>query len=229
MRTKNYSVLQNRFLQSIATGFNVDSANELIQTVREKEKIYMVSNTIYKKLNEPKFASQFSKAFLDGIYDDYGTILMPKGISVTYGIEYDGNQWQFLIVIVSGELIKAAAKGFIKADGEIVYQEFCKLDMTQIVDFLFTFVLFKKYVEVETVVLKPKSKAKVQKEKYFNESSNDITIIDSNYFRTIIIEGFSVRGHFRWQRYGKKLEQKKLIWIDEFLKRSYIRKAKKLN
>jgi hypothetical protein len=229
MRTKNYAVLQNQFLQSIATGFDVDSANELIKTVRETAKTYMVSNTIYNKLNDPKFSSQFSKAFLDGIYDDYGTILMPQNVSLTYGIEHDGNQWHFVIIVVSSKLIKGAAKGFIKPDGEIAYQEFCKLDMTPIVDFLFTFVLFKKYVEVETVVLKPKQKTKVQRQKYFNESSNDVTIIDSTYFRTIIVEGFSVRGHFRWQRYGKGLEQKKLIWIDEFEKKSYVRKAKKLN
>lgn len=29
---------------------------------------------------------------------------------------------------------------------------------------------------------------------------------------------FSVRGHFRWQAYGKKLSKRKLLWIDSFIK-----------
>ncbi len=89
---------------------------------------------------------------------------------------------------------------------------------------------FLKYAEIETVELKPKEKKKLFDCKYLNETNETIEIIDSSWFRTIInSEGFNVRGHFRLQPKKKDGKwTKELIWINEFKKKGFVRKAKRL-
>lgn len=66
--------------------------------------------------------------------------------------------------------------------------------------------------------------------KYNNKSKYPIEIIDSTWFTTLIkSESFKVRGHFRLQPHGHGLTKKKLIWINDFQKEGYTRKAKILN
>ena len=94
--------------------------------------------------------------------------------------------------------------------------------------FIIAFCLFKKYCDVETKLVEPKNRrAKVGGKKYLNETDKRITILDSTWFTNLVISGaFGVSGHLRWQRYGPGLQQKKLIWIDEYTKEGYERKAK---
>lgn len=75
-----------------------------------------------------------------------------------------------------------------------------------------------------------KEKIGSRNEKVFNSSSLKVECIDSNWFTTIIrSDGFSVKGHFRMQPYGEKLKYRKLIWINDFEKTGYTKKAKMLN
>jgi hypothetical protein len=93
-----------------------------------------------------------------------------------------------------------------------------------------TYGTFKKFVDVETVLLKGKKKNKVviNKEKYLSNDPLPIEIIDSKYFRNIIrTNGFKVQGHFRMQPYGPNRSKRRLIWINEFEKQGYSIKAKK--
>lgn len=95
--------------------------------------------------------------------------------------------------------------------------------------FIISFCLFKKYCEIETKVIDPKvsRREKVAGKKYLNETNKRIKILDATWFTNIVVSGaFGVSGHLRWQRYGPGNTQKKLIWIDEFQKEGYIRKAK---
>lgn len=95
---------------------------------------------------------------------------------------------------------------------------------------LFLFITFKKYVDVETKIVNANRKEKHLGEKYVNETNRKVEILDSTYFTTISrTEGFGVRGHFRWQPYGNGRDQKRLIWISDFTKHGYTRKAKILN
>lgn len=118
--------------------------------------------------------------------------------------------------------------------GESIYADdiefiaFSKNDMfIALMVFSFTIILFMQFAEIETVITvgrnsKGKSKAKIKKEKYLNESDIPIEIIDSTWFRRLIRTGkFKVSGHFRLQPYGKGRSEKKLIWIDEFNKNGY--------
>ena len=90
------------------------------------------------------------------------------------------------------------------------------------------FELFRKYAKVETRILQPKSKAELFKCKYHNENDYSIEIMDSTWFTTLVkSDEFKVRGHFRLQPCGQALKDKKLIWIKDFTKEGYTRKAKK--
>lgn len=94
---------------------------------------------------------------------------------------------------------------------------------------IIAFVLFKKYCELETKIITPKSVSKHIGTKYVNETDKRIKILDSTWFTTIVrSEGFHVRGHFRMQPYGPGMSQKKLIWISDFDKEGYTRTAKVL-
>jgi hypothetical protein len=86
---------------------------------------------------------------------------------------------------------------------------------------------FLKFCEIETKVLKPKEKLREKGVRYFNETKSNIEILDSTWFTNLVVSGsFNVEGHFRWQPYGPGLSMKKLIWINEFKKQGYTRKAK---
>lgn len=90
------------------------------------------------------------------------------------------------------------------------------------------FELFRKYAEVEIKVLQPKAKAELFRCKYHNENDCSIEIMDSTWFtRLIKSDAFKVRGHFRLQPCGQAFQDRKLVWIKDFQKEGYTRKAKK--
>lgn len=92
---------------------------------------------------------------------------------------------------------------------------------------LILFKTFLKYADVETKVVPAKKKEHHIGIKYLNETKNKVEILDSTYFTTISrTEGFGVRGHFRFQVCGHARTGRKLIWISDFKKQGYTRKAK---
>jgi hypothetical protein len=90
---------------------------------------------------------------------------------------------------------------------------------------------FKQFAEVEVKHIGGKKypkKTKINNEKYLNDSNHQIDVLDSRWFtETIRTEGFSVSGHFRLQPCGKNKDQRKLIYIKDYKKNGYHRKAKK--
>lgn len=91
---------------------------------------------------------------------------------------------------------------------------------------LLLFLAFLKYVEVQTKYLPPKSRLKDINCKYVNETSSHVKVLDSTYFTNLVkSDGFKVRGHFRFQACGPDLKHRKLIWINDFEKHGYTRKA----
>jgi hypothetical protein len=102
-------------------------------------------------------------------------------------------------------------------------------DHTHYHAFLVSFICFMKYCEVETKIIGAGKKEKFIGTKYLNETNRKIEIVDSTWFTTIVkSEGFHVRGHFRFQPFGEGLKNKKLIWISDFEKAGYTKKAKVL-
>ena len=93
------------------------------------------------------------------------------------------------------------------------------------------FHLFKKYADVEVTQSKPYKKVINENgDSYLVDSSTLVNIMDCRWINTIVrSEGFKVRGHFRLQPYKKDGEwTKKLIYINEFEKHGYTRRATKL-
>jgi hypothetical protein len=89
--------------------------------------------------------------------------------------------------------------------------------------------LFKQYSEIETKTFKGGEKLIYQNEKTFNDTKLPITFLDSKWFTNLVkSDGFAVRGHFRLQPYGIEMKQKKLIWIEDFMKTGYTAPARKI-
>ena len=88
---------------------------------------------------------------------------------------------------------------------------------------------FVKNCDIEQKILKPKEKFRENGNKHYNESKSELIILDCRWFTELIRDiPFLVKGHFRWQPVGEGRSQKKLIWIDDFKKEGYHRKATKL-
>ena len=90
--------------------------------------------------------------------------------------------------------------------------------------------LFLKYADLEVVKAYGNQKKTICDGKDYldNKSGIPVKYIDSRWLREIIrSEGFKVRGHFRLQPYKDDNDewQRKLIYIDEFEKHGYHRRA----
>ena len=94
-------------------------------------------------------------------------------------------------------------------------------------DFVLVYHLFKKYAPIEEII----SVRERKEHKDFPEikTNQKIDYYDCNWYTTIVRnEGFNVRGHFRLQPYGVGRKEKKLIYIHEFQKHGYVRRARLL-
>jgi hypothetical protein len=92
-------------------------------------------------------------------------------------------------------------------------------------DCILVYHLFKKYAPIEEVV----SVRERREHRDLPEirTTQKIDYLDCSWYTTIIRnEGFNVRGHFRLQPCGKGKQDKKLIYIHEFRKHGYIRRAR---
>lgn len=111
------------------------------------------------------------------------------------------------------------------ASGEVVYGE-------DIGDGLFTTLMsainFLRYAEVQDKVIPAKSKIRNGiKGKDVNDTGLDVTFVTSHYITNLVVTGaFKVSGHWRMQPKKKDGEwTRELIWINEFQKSGYHRKA----
>lgn len=88
--------------------------------------------------------------------------------------------------------------------------------------------LFINFAEIETKEIQPNRQIwDGPRAVYNNKTKFPITVIDSTWYTNLISSGaFKVRGHFRLQPYGPDLSKRKLIWINDFEKEGYTRKAK---
>lgn len=88
---------------------------------------------------------------------------------------------------------------------------------------------FMDVAEITEEVVLPKTKKKIHGCKYSNKSGTPVRFLTSTYLKTIIrTEGFKVRGHWRWQPFGKDRKDRKLIFINTYEKKGYIRRADRI-
>ena len=95
-------------------------------------------------------------------------------------------------------------------------------------NFVVQILAYLYYGDITTKFLIPKAKTKINSFSYFsNNTKIPITYVDSLWKQRISVDGFQVRGHFRMQPYGEGRTKRKLIWIEEFSKEGYNRRATK--
>jgi hypothetical protein len=119
-------------------------------------------------------------------------------------------------------------KEFMEIVGDVSQKDMTVRIDTYYYQLVILFELFRKYAQVETRILQPKSKAELFKCNYHNQSDYSVEIMNSTWFTTLVkSEEFKVRGHFRLQPCGEAFKDRKLVWIKDFKKEGYTRKAKK--
>jgi hypothetical protein len=128
------------------------------------------------------------------------------------------------------ERISYSAFKIIPDEETVVYppNENDYLNDKNFTDFL-RMLIFVLYSEVDEMVIRPNQSTGTKRNgKYVNQSKNDFVLVDSRWNNTIIrTEGFGVSGHFRLQRVGRNREERKLVYISEFVKNGYVRLSKK--
>ena len=103
-----------------------------------------------------------------------------------------------------------------------------KLALNNYVSSVLCTLYFIHNCEIEVKEIKPKEKTYFNKDKYFNETTSNITVLDCRWFTDLVRNiPFNVKGHYRWQVHGEKNQKRKLKWIEEFEKNGYTRKASK--
>lgn len=104
-------------------------------------------------------------------------------------------------------------------------QDACK-HMTEKIAIL---LMFEKYAKVETETAKHGKtvKSRIINDRVKNVTPFDIRVMDSSWFTKIYRdEDYEVRGHFRLQPCGEGKKDRKLIYINPFVKHGYHRNAK---
>jgi len=100
--------------------------------------------------------------------------------------------------------------------------------LQEFINGVLTSVYFIHNCETEQKIVKPREKYRANGEKHFNESKSDFVILDCKWFTELIRDTpFHVKGHLRWQVHGVGKQKRKLIWIQDFEKQGYHRKATK--
>lgn len=111
---------------------------------------------------------------------------------------------------------ESALRRFVESESVLNY------DNSVFVVQLLTYLI---YGEITEKHLPPKSQSYIAGTRFLNNSKLNITFCDTLWKQRINTDGFKVRGHFRLQPYGEKRENRKLIWIEEFEKHGYNRRA----
>lgn len=103
-------------------------------------------------------------------------------------------------------------------------------DREHYVSMILSFLMFKKYCDIETKEISPKNrKIKIGNQKYLNETDKRISILDCTWFTNLVISGaFEVDGHLHWYWTGPGRSIKRLRWVPTYEKQGYARKAKAL-
>ncbi|WP_338761950.1 hypothetical protein WAF17_16610 [Bernardetia sp. ABR2-2B] len=91
-------------------------------------------------------------------------------------------------------------------------------------------IFFYQNAETKTDEVSKNSKKSNSKTNHFVEFKTDVKILNNSWFTTVINNNaFNVKGHLAWRACGKGKQDRKLVWIDEFSKTGYVRKAGVLN
>lgn len=110
-------------------------------------------------------------------------------------------------------------------------EHFAHNDVRNIEEFIYKLLCFVYLSDNTEKILAPGEKSGTKKSgKIINTLPFPLTIINSNWNITSIRnEEFGVSGHLALRWVGQGRTEKRMVWIDPYLKHGYIRKAKNVN
>lgn len=132
-----------------------------------------------------------------------------------------GTDFDFIFLKDLANMKDAYINTYSFLTGEFLHNDDCADS-----EFVVQLLAYLYYGEITTKILAPKSKTRINAFTYIsNRSDLKITFADTLWKQRISLEGFKVSGHFRLQPIGEGRRKRKLIWIEEFSKDGYNRKA----
>lgn len=247
--------LDNRDLpQSIlnwyySVGNDVDSDRE--NAIRELSsikgncrKLVVFSKTFIETMDKSfmKF-TQFHIDILKELENENGIVRSPyflEGCYIVYSIKNGClTLWVFHDTIskhlsIPTYYICVSPKDKIKGEGHQLdcmivplLDNYMKVNLRDYIDMVLDYLCLRQWAEVQLRKVSSTIKKEIKKNKKkqtITESGLDFYLFDSKWYTEICNnESFQVSGHFRLQPYGDGT--KKLIWINEYTKNGYHRKA----
>jgi len=123
-----------------------------------------------------------------------------------------------VMITMSGDICKTAIWNQYIDDGKDKYYW-----ATMII----SFVIFKKYCDIETKVIENTRRTVINGHKYVNETGKKINVLDCTWFTDLVASGaFGVTGHLRWQWCGPGRTEKRLVYVHEYEKKGLCPKSK---
>lgn len=149
------------------------------------------------------------------------TILLDNDESGMIKIDRQGSDFDFLYLKNLKNLDRVYFDTYSFLTKEFSFRNKCEDSF-----FVVRILAYLYYGDITTKVINPKSNVRLSSySRFVNNSKFQITYVDSLWKQRISADGFKVRGHFRMQPFGEGRKKKKLIWVEEFSKDGYNRKA----
>lgn len=164
--------------------------------------------------------------------DPQGGIIISGDVSHFYNlIREDGEHILFHFVFYKKSFVRLHVNGG-GSDIVISNPTLPDTDVWQYLpSLLLSYLCFLNYAKVEDKVIMSNSKEGRGRLRNINETNTGVSFITSHYVTNLYVKGaFKVSGHWRLQ--PKKIDgkcTKELIWINQFMKNGYTRKAGMLN
>lgn len=148
-------------------------------------------------------------------------LLLDKDTSGMIKINRSGTDFDFLYLKNLNNLQEVYIDTY-----SFLTKEFNLYDDCEDSKFVVQLLAYLYYGDITTKYINSKKEIKLNSfAKFLNNSNINVTYVDSLWKQRICVDGFKVRGHFRLQPIGEGRKKRKLIWIEEFNKDGYNRKA----
>ena len=217
----------------------------IVKTISKKNCIECISTNFFNAFDGNFKVSDKLWKLRNEVESKKGILMIPGSISFFYNIINDKTKENVISKIftfnndifvsylgLSFDYISVGNNDLMAYDGECTFYSSEKdpdYNISYPAQIVISFLLFKKYAEIEYKFIDgiKNKKSYINGEKIINNTELPMEFIDSSWFTTLIkTGGFKVSGHFRLQNFGKGLINKKLIYINDFEKTGYLRKAK---
>lgn len=211
---------------------------------------YLIKDTAFDMASKIPLSDKFDIKFLANVPNKKATFLLGKDFTVRY-IKQDNNIFVFYLFITDtedGDYLNFFFSRMDLVTGEIIFpvdeqegdvsftldaipvDRIGKNGAVQLATFI-RLLLFVELSDINIEVLEPNQKTGTRKTgKVVNQSKTNIVVVDSKW-NTVSVrtESFLVNGHWRMQPCGVGKRERRLIWIDTFEKKGYVRRKNLLS